>query len=83
MADKAAFPIPPTYAQDTWGCADYGAGRMGLREWFAGMALQVIAQYPALQKPDELDKEAGVAQAVASWAFEIADAMIEEAAKKK
>lgn len=55
------------------------------REWLAGMALTVVAQYGAIRNyADQLEEtQDGIAATVAKWAFEIADAMIQESKKAK
>jgi len=52
---------------------------MSLRDWFAGQALAVVAQFGAVRKPDSLDhldNTVGAANQISTWAYEIADAML-------
>ncbi len=51
---------------------------LSVRDWFAGQALVVVAQFGAVRKyADRMDESPeGLAGNVARWAYEIADAML-------
>lgn len=71
----------PGMEYDTTAGQRYHYG-MTLREWYAGMALQGLVSHESTEKIREMveDTDYTAAQAIASIAFGIADAMIEASA---
>ena len=68
---------PPAMMTDTHGASNYGLVVLNLRDYFAAAALPVV-NYPDLD-----GRHCSDVAALASWAYQLADAMIAERAKEK
>jgi hypothetical protein len=80
--NQPAFPRSAAFSST--GMVKLGAEGMTLRQWYAGLALLVIARHPASSigqaKLEQLNISAS--DVIAGLAFEIADAMIALAEKE-
>jgi hypothetical protein len=73
--EQQAFPVPPATFSPTGDMA-FATEGLTKREWFAGLAMQARLTHSICAFEDPF-------KVTAEWAFDMADAMIDEMEKKR